>query len=210
MKKIILFLSLCLLLFISNVKASLPLSGKLIVIDPGHGGVDAGTSYQKILEKDLNLAIAKNLEIELIKNGSSVILTRNGDYDLSSPNAVRRKKSDFDNRINLINNSHANMYISLHINYLTNGNYAGPQVFYYHNDNKIIAQNIQNKLNEIGITREIKQMPNVYMYQHLEIPGVLIECGFLSNYQERIKLQQNDYQKILAQKITVGIIKYWS
>jgi N-acetylmuramoyl-L-alanine amidase len=210
MKKTTIFIILCLFLFITNVKASLPLSGKLIIIDPGHGGTDAGTSYQNVLEKDLNLSISQKLEKLLIKNGASVILTRTGDYDLSSPDAERRKKSDFDNRIALINNSHANMYLSLHINYLINPNYAGPQVFYYHQENQKIAQKVQDKLNEMGVNREIKPMPNVYMYQHLKVPGVLIECGFLSNYQERSNLQSASYQETLAQKITAGIIDYWT
>ena len=118
MKKF-LILSLCFLLSLTCVRASLPLTGKTIVLDIGHGGDDPGTSYQNVLEKDLNLAIGLELEKELSKNGASIILTREGDYDLASPDANRRKKSDFDNRIDLINNSNANIYLSFHIqNYL--------------------------------------------------------------------------------------------
>ena len=118
MKKIIFIFLLCFVLLITSVNASLPLSNKLIVIDPGHGSKDVGTSYNNIYEKDLNLSISKFLEKELTKNGASVLLTRDGDYDLSSPNANQRKKSDFDNRIELINKSKADMYISILIIYL--------------------------------------------------------------------------------------------
>ena len=87
-------------LFINRkVSALMPLSGKTIIIDAGHGGLDPGTTNNTIYEKDINLAISKALEIELSKVGASVLLTREDDYDLSTPNARWRKKSDFDNRI---------------------------------------------------------------------------------------------------------------
>lgn len=210
MKKILLIIILCAFLVITNVKASLPLSGKNIIIDVGHGGVDAGTSYQNILEKDLNLAISQKLEQELTKNGASVILTRDNDYDLSSPNADRRKKSDFDNRIKLINNSKADIYLSIHINYLEDSTYSGAQVFYYSNLNKPLAESIQKNLNTISYPRSIKTMPNIYMYRRLKKPGVLIECGFISNPQERQKLTTSEYQISLAQTITKGVIAYFT
>ena len=118
--------------FLSNrvVFASLPLIGKVIVLDSGHGGLDPGTMYKNIYEKDINLAIVLELEKELSRLGASVILTRSGDYDLSKPNAYMRKKSDFDNRIKIINESKANYYFSIHLNYLEDSSYFGPQVFY--------------------------------------------------------------------------------
>jgi len=118
-KIIITILLLISAIFINKeVQALLPLSGKVIIVDAGHGGVDPGTTKDNIYEKDINLAISKYLELELSKSGASVILTRDGDYDLSYPDARWRKKSDFDNRINLINNSKANLYLSIHLNYL--------------------------------------------------------------------------------------------
>ncbi len=138
MKRIIFIFLLCFILFITTIKASLPLSGKLIIIDVGHGSKDNGTSYNNILEKELNFNISKKLEEQLIKNGASVILTREGDYDLSSPNSKQRKRSDFNNRIELINNSNADMYLSIHINYLNNTSYSGSQVFYYGDKNKTL------------------------------------------------------------------------
>ena len=98
-------------LFINTkVNALMPLSGKIIIIDPGHGGKDPGTISESIYEKDINLKISKALEIELSQSGATVIMTRDDDYDLSKPNARWRKKSDFDNRIKLINNSKATIY----------------------------------------------------------------------------------------------------
>ena len=213
MKKFsILLLVVLVLVSVSVIRvfALLPLSGKLILIDIGHGGKDPGTISNGILEKDLNLAIGKKLEIELIKKGASVILTRDGDYDLSNPQAERRKQSDFDNRIKLINSSKADMYLSIHINYLEDASYKGGQVFYYKTEkNKNIALSIQEELNKISDKREVKKTPNIYMYQRLKVPGVLVECGFLSNAQERQNLITEEYQEKIAKAISNGVINYY-
>lgn len=216
MKKIItittIFLLLISALFINKeVQAILPLSGKIIIIDPGHGGKDPGSISDNTYESTINLEISKYLEYELAKVGATVILTREEDYDLSSPNVKWRKKSDFDNRITLINNSKANMYLSIHLNYLEDTRYDGPQVFYNNDENKIIAKFIQEELNkELENDREIKKIPTrTYMYSKLTIPGVLIECGFLSNYKEKELLKTPEYQQKLAKIITKGIINYY-
>ena len=208
----IIFLFLCLfsLLYINKTKASLPLQGKFILIDVGHGGKDPGTIYKNIYEKDLNLQIAKHLENSLFKMGASVYLLRNGDYDLSNGVKKHRKKADFDNRIKIINKSQGDLYLSIHLNYLPNKIYYGAQVF-YNKDNKKIAETIQKHLNnKLKTTREIKKIPsNTYMYSKLNIPGVLIECGFLSNPEERNILVTDEYQEKLSQVITEGIIDYF-
>lgn len=211
-KYTILFLLLIGALFINNeVKALLPLSGKIIIIDPGHGGSDPGTTSNNIYEKNINLSISRYLEISLIKAGATVILTRDNDYDLSSPNATWRKKSDFDNRIKLINNSKGDMYLSIHLNYLNNPSYSGPQVFYSNEANKEIALVIQETMNkELNHEREVKKIPSrTYMYDKLTIPGVLIECGFLSNASEKNKLQNSEYQQKIADTIKNAIINYY-
>lgn len=189
----------------------LPLHGKLIIIDPGHGGADPGTMYKDIYEKDLNLKISLFLEEELSKLGAGVLLIRDGDYDLSKGVKEHRKKTDFDNRIKLINNSEGDMYLSIHLNYLTNTAYYGAQVF-YNQKNENLAKKIQNYLNEnLDTDREIKKIPSsTYMYDKLKTPGVLIECGFLSNYKERNHLITEEYQKRLAQVIAMSIVKYYS
>lgn len=186
------------------------LVGKTIVIDVGHGGKDSGTTYDGISEKDINLLIAKKLEKELIKNGVNVLMVRDGDNDLSSPNVNRRKKSDFDNRIKFINGSNADMFISIHINYLGNSKYYGSQVFYTKGNEKI-AVSIQDMFRKkLGSPMKEKELSSdIYMYKKLNIPGVLIECGFLSNAKERKLLQDDDYQKKLVDAILEGIINYY-
>ena len=122
-------------------KDNLFLVGRIIVIDPGHGYLDPGTSYENIYEKDINLNISLYLKEKLESYGATVYMTRDGDYDLSTPNAIYRKKSDFDNRINLINNSKADIYLSIHLNYLSDFKYYGPQVFYNGKNFELLDEN---------------------------------------------------------------------
>ena len=160
------------------VKANRPLADKVFVIDPGHGGVDPGSVVDFVYEKDLK--------------------------------AYMRKKSDFDHRISFINQSQANYYLSIHLNYLNDSSYFGPQVFYSlaREENKNLALRMQRVLNqELKTSRESKKMAStLYMYQKLKVPGVLIECGFLSNSKERKLLQQEKYVKNLAQVIAKSFL----
>ena len=212
-------LTLLLLLFliiissIFNVNASnstFPLLGKTIYLDAGHGGVDNGATVNNVHEKDLNLQIVYKLKETLTSAGATVLLTRKDDNDISNPNALYRKKSDFDNRIKLINNSNADLYISIHQNIYQNKKYSGPQVFYV-KDNQKLAEIIQNTLNKyLNTKRKVKTINNTYMYKLLKKKGILIECGFISNDNERYKLKTEEYQLKLSKIITEGIITYYS
>lgn len=195
---------------VSSKDFNTKLMGKVIILDAGHGGKDKGTSADGIYESDINLDIVLKLRDELAKQGVNVILTRDGDYDLSSPNVKRRKKSDFDNRISIINNSNADLYISIHMNYLIDSRYYGAQVFYV-KDNEQLAKIMQNEFNnELQSPREAKKLMNsIYMYKQLDIPGVLIECGFLSNVKERKLLSSSDYQDSIVKTIINGLIRYY-
>lgn len=213
MKKILLLLITC-MLFTGSVVYMKDLNpkliGKRIIIDVGHGGKDSGTVYDDIKEKDLNLSIALKLKEELIMNGVDVIMTRDGDYDLALPNANRRKKSDFDNRIEMINDSGANMYLSIHINYLGNAKYYGAQVFYTKGNNDIADYIQEEFINDLKSPMNSRILSNdIYMYKKLNIPGVLIECGFLSNSKERKLLVDDSYQYKLVRSIVKGLINYY-
>lgn len=186
------------------------LVGKVIVLDAGHGGKDRGTRVNDIYESDINLSLVLKLKSVLNKHGVDVLLTRDGDYDLSSPNVSRRKKSDFDNRISLINNSRADLYLSIHINYLVDSRYYGAQVFYT-NGNEELANVLQTSMvNNLGSPlKEKRTSDSIYMYKQLLIPGVLIECGFLSNDKEKSMLITDKYQDKIVDAIVDGLIKYY-
>lgn len=210
LKILIGFFMFFVILYMVPVSASLPLQGKVIVVDAGHGGLDPGTVYKDIYEKDINLSISLYLEKYLSEMGATVILTRDSDADLSGGVKNHRKKADFDERIKIINNEYTDLYISIHLNYLTNTRYYGAQVF-YNNDNKNLAKSIQDYLNKNTNTdREIKKIPtSTYMYDKLTTRGVLVECGFLSNANERAKLVTAEYQEEFAKVLAQAVVNYY-
>lgn len=216
MKKFIfLFLLLILSLAFKNETVNtFPLFGKTIVIDIGHGSVDPGAVSNGEYEKDYNLDFGNILSNTLNRYGANVIMTRVGDYDLSDPNAKNRKRSDFNNRIKIIDESNADMYISLHMNYLSDNRYYGSQVFYsdVNDDNIVIAKVIQEKFNNyFSSDRDTKNIgDDKYMFKNINTRGVLIEYGFISSNIDKKNLKSNKYKNDLAKVISDGIIKYFS
>ena len=210
-KIISLFLILFVFMYGYPVRADLPLQGKVIVVDSGHGGLDPGALYKDIYEKDITLAIGKYLEKSLNEMGATVIMTRDDDNDLSRGVKNHRKKADFDERIKIINQKFVDMYVSVHLNYLTDSKYYGAQVFYNKN-NKELASSVQLYLNKnTNSDREIKKIPtSTYMYDKLKTKGILVECGFLSNSMERSKLVTKEYQMEFAKILTDAISHYYN
>ena len=187
------------------------LLGKTIYLDPGHGGIDSGTTYKNILEKDINLILCKKLQKALIANGATVYLTRNSDKDLSLSKS-NRQRSDLINRAYLINKTKPDMYLSIHINYLSNSKYKGLQIFYNNKnkENEKIANNLTKYMKEKTYNvREPKYNNTYYMYKNITSPGVLIEVGFISNPDDRYRLTHEEYQDILIDNLTYSIIKYF-
>lgn len=196
----VLFLFLICLCSFSFVKASendLTLLGKVIYIDPGHGGKDPGAIYKDIYESNINLEISLKLRDTLEKKGAIVLLTRDGDYDLSINNAVNRKRSDLSRRANVINNSQCDIYLSIHLNSISSSTWSGIQVFYddANERNEKIAKMFQDYFKkELNTKREYKELTDRYMYKRITRPGILIEVGFLSNPNDRYLLQKKEYQ----------------
>lgn len=218
MKKIysifLLIIFICTFSFVSaDIKTSnLDLFGKVIYIDPGHGGKDPGTIYKNIYEKDINLEICKKLQTILEEEGAIVYLTRYDDYDLSNNYTGSRKKSDLNNRAKIINKSGADLYISIHLNSISSSTWSGAQVFYddVNDMNYDLAHLMQNQLKEdLKTTREVKEIKTMLMNRKITIPGILIEAGFLSNPNDRYLLQKADYQYKIVESIKKGIIKYF-
>ncbi len=204
----------CLLIFIIIIYSvgtvhalSLPLLGKVIYLDPGHGGEDPGAVYAGIYEADINLEIAYKLQEELFKQGAIVYMTRYGDYDLSVTYTNSRKRSDLARRVQVINDSEADLYFSIHLNADSSATWSGAQVFYspHLEENELLAKSLQDILKEtLKTTRTYKEINDAYMYQRIDIPGVLLEVGFLSNANERYLLSTDDYQN----KIVEAIVNY--
>lgn len=195
-----------------------PVSSKTIIIDAGHGGEDGGAvSNNGISEAKINLKIALKLQQLLEQSGSNVVLTRSDDnaiYDVDKKTLREKKNSDIRNRVKIGNNSSADIFVSIHLNKIPENQYYGWQTFFKdgNEDGKRLATCIQNNLNET-MQKENKRTPlkinNVYIIKHVEIPTVIVECGFLSNSEEEKQLQQEEYQTKLAWGIYNGIMEYF-
>lgn len=220
MKKIsmiLLFLLILITLFhnfpkVSAFSEDLPLLGRVIFVDPGHGGRDPGTMYGKILEKDLVLEISFSLRDELAKKGAIVYMTREEDIDLSSKWDKRKKRGDLYRRILMYKKYNAELYLSIHINNYKDASWQGIEVLYnsINPENKKIGTILmKNFKTEFGTKRTLKTT-DLYMYKNTTVPGVLIECGFLSNANERYLLRQTTYQEKLAKSITNSVIEYFN
>ena len=228
-KKIIRMTILCMFIlvfgfaFISDQKeavptVSLPVSGKTIVIDAGHGKPDEGAeSSRGTTEAETNLKIALKLQNLLEQSGSTVVLTRsdeNAIYDLDSKTLRQKKISDIHNRVKIGNESSADIFVSIHLNKIPQQQYDGWQTFYNANssEGQRLAVSIQNNLND-AIQREnnrvAKSIENIYIVKHVEIPTTIVECGFLSNPEEEKLLLEDEYQNKLAWGIYNGIIDYF-
>lgn len=183
----------------------------VIYIDPGHGGFDGGAYVQNIKEADLNLSIALELKDIYEKNGYKVLLTRDGDYDLSTDDK-HKKRTDIQNRVKLINESNCIFYISIHQNTYTNNIYSGAQCFYnkYNSVSCSLANNIQQSfINNLGNTNRVaKDISGIYLVDNVDKPGVLVECGFMSNEQELALLQEKTYQQKISSSIYYSTISY--
>lgn len=189
-----------------------PLLGKVIYIDPGHGGLDPGAMYGGIMEKDINLEISKKIESKLLELGAIVYMTRYGDYDLSVNNTINRKRSDLSRRSNIINKSDCDLFISIHLNAEETNSYRGAQVFYSETNEKNveIAKLFQEDFKkELNSTRKYKKDNSLYLQKRIKVPGVLLEVGFLSNANERYLLKRKNYQEKVSTTIVNTIIKYF-
>lgn len=192
----------------------LPLLGKVIYLDPGHGGRDPGSMYGTIKEAPINLKITEKLKTDLEELGAIVYMTREGDYDLSNPETYNRKNDDLQNRVNLIDQEFVDIYLSIHLNADTSNTWHGAQVFYdnVNKNNEKFAKIMQEsfKIN-LNSKRKYKKISTYYMYRRIKkVPGLLLEVGFLTNANERYLMQTDSYQNKICDAITDGVINYFT
>ncbi|MDP4086752.1 MAG: N-acetylmuramoyl-L-alanine amidase CwlD [Bacillota bacterium] len=196
---------------------NLPLTGKIILIDPGHGGPDGGAGDKKTLEKDIALSISLKLRDLLQEQGALVIMTRETDKDLADSDTrgySRRKVEDLKKRLNMINHNDLDLFVSVHLNAIPSSRWSGAQTFYapQHEENSRVAKFIQDELrkNLKNTTRRAKPLNSVYILKNAKKPGALVEVGFLSNPKEKANLKKDSYQDKLAASIYKGIIRYFT
>ncbi|WP_261303065.1 N-acetylmuramoyl-L-alanine amidase CwlD [Paenibacillus andongensis] len=198
---------------------TLPLSGKTIALDAGHGGPDGGASSKEgVVEKDINLAITLHLRDYLQQAGAIVVMTRETDTDLAEAGTKgysKRKTQDLHKRADLINENNADLFLSVHLNSIPSQKWRGAQTFYYPNNpnNPNLAALIQLELRKnLENTDRVAKMADktVYLLKTLKIPSALVEVGFLSNPEEARLLASEKYQKMVAASVYQGILRYYA
>ena len=184
-----------------------------IVLDPGHGGFDPGkVGTAGILDKDINLAISLKLKEILVKSGYTVTMTRQKDEALCEQNASRKKVSDLNARLDLIQKEEPELTVSIHQNSYSAGT-KGAQVFYYsqseegHRLARVLQETLKEEIGD-GNHRVEKANDSYYMLKKSQGPFVIVECGFLSNPEEEKLLNSEDYQKKMAKALAEGIEKF--
>ena len=193
----------------STLAAQAPVT---VILDPGHGGPDGGASSPDgVQESHINLDIAFRIRDLLAFCGQDSRMTRTEDISIHTPGAERWKASDLQNRVLLVNETENAVLLSIHQNSLPSSPVThGAQVF--HNQaGAPLAAAVQAALNECinpGNEKQMKTAPSgVYLMKHITAPGILVECGFLSNVEETLQLQKPSYQITLAAAVTAGFLR---
>jgi N-acetylmuramoyl-L-alanine amidase len=196
-----------------------PVTQHIVVLDAGHGTPDEGAENSDgLTEAETNLKIVLKLQKILEASNCNVILTRsdeNGIYNLDSKSLKEMKISDMKNRVKIGNNTNADIFISIHLNKIDIESCYGWQTFYKKGseEGKSLSNFIQTNLNQT-IQIENKRVPQEisgkYIIENVQIPTVIVECGFISNEEEASKLQTDEYQEKIAWGIYTGILDYFS
>ena len=200
----------------SKTAAALEAMPVTVVVDAGHGGEDGGaTSVSGARESDLNLAVARRLGSLLPLCGVGTRMVRTSDcaiYDASARTFHEKKVSDLQNRVKLVNETPNALLVSIHQNLFEDSRYSGAQVFYAPTEeSRALAELLQEILIaelDPNNRRRVKPADGVYLLSQIRCPGILLECGFLSNPEEDRLLREPDYQKKLAAAAACGIARW--
>ncbi len=204
----------------SKAQASAPSKSEtpVVVIDPGHGGEDGGAvGAGGVLEKDVNLAIAKELCDFLKAQGISAVLTRTEDILLYDPNSDyhgQKKVQDLSTRKRIAESYGSAVFVSIHMNAFPDPKYGGLQVYYSENHpaSKRLAEEIQALTRDVLLPRNHRKIKpsdgNLYLLDRLHCPSVLVECGFLSNPEDLAALSDPIYRRKMALVLCRSISEY--
>ncbi len=195
--------------------------GKTVVIDAGHGGEDPGavSSFNGVSEKDVTLVLANKTKELLEKDGYKVIMTRTEDvlvYEGDNLSMTAKRRQDLLRRKKIMDESGADIVVSIHLNSYTDSQYSGAQTFFTKNSlsGKKLAAAIQESL-KINVDPEndreaIQKKDDIIITKNCKCTTVIVECGFLSNETECLKLAEEAYQTKLSEAIKTGIDQYFT
>lgn len=195
-----------------NYRTTGGISGKIIVLDPGHGGSDPGAiGPSGLQEKQVTLPIAEYLKSILEAKGAKVFLTRTTDVDVYGPHASG--VDELQARVNIANGNQADAFISIHINSFSNPHVGGIATYYFDgsDQSKRLASSVQGQIAEhSGFDGDRGIQPgNLYVLRHSLMPSILVELGFISNPKEEGHLRESSTQKDFANELAKGLELYF-
>lgn len=198
------------------------LEGKLIVLDPGHGGVDGGASHGEVIESTITLQLVQEVKRQLEKRGASVILTRSMEADAIEeaqpdgeyPTVRARKRADLLYREKKMNEAKADAILSVHVNSVPQSKWRCTQVFFHEEgtvNGQPLAKAIQQSLRDTlqNTEHEAMVIRQIYLLKKANAPALLVETGIISNDEERELLQSKEYQQQIAQGIVEGLEQFF-
>jgi len=205
-------------LAVTAIKAmSWSVANRVVVIDPGHGGIDPGAVGKSgTLEKDINLEVSKKLQVFLSQAGAAVVMTRESDVDLADPDTkgiLAKKRQDLSRRVALAHKHKADIYLSIHVNSFPSTRWSGAQTFYQKGqpEGKRLAEAIQTELVRImKNTKRVAKGMDFYTNRETKMASATVEIGFMSNPREEALMKKEEYQAKLAYAIYAGVVKYFA
>nr|WP_092067757.1 N-acetylmuramoyl-L-alanine amidase [Dendrosporobacter quercicolus]NSL46759.1 N-acetylmuramoyl-L-alanine amidase [Dendrosporobacter quercicolus DSM 1736]SDL62983.1 N-acetylmuramoyl-L-alanine amidase [Dendrosporobacter quercicolus] len=182
------------------------LRGKVIVVDPGHGGSNPGAVANNTRESDNNLAVGLKLRDQLVQAGAKVIMTRETDRTVAA--AGSSLGQELQARVNLAEANNADIFVSIHSNSNPDSKITGAMTFYHSNNSSNLASNVQTAIiEETGAVNKGTSTATFYVIRNTSMPSILVEMGFISNAQEAARLNSDAYRNRLATGIFNGIAK---
>ncbi len=185
-----------------------PLAGRVVAVDPGHGGFDGGVRHGDLVEKDLNLDVARRLKAEIERRGGRALLTRDQDVAYAADN-----RADFDHRLKLAREAGAHVLVSLHANSFPDPSQFGAQTFFPPGQPEAqrLALLIQEELVRLQPDNYREALAaDFYVTAQFEGPAVLVELGFLTNPGDRARLSDPAYRDRLAAAVAEGLARYFT
>lgn len=185
------------------------LAGKVIVLDPGHGGSNPGATGNGLREADLNLAVAQQLAARLRAAGARVVMTRDSDSTVAQPGSSLSE--ELAARVDMAKREHADIFVSIHTNDNSNPDINGTMTFYGQGKSPLLAQKIQTALiTATGAVDKGVAAADFYVVRSTPMPAALVEMGFISSPQEAARLGDSAYRAKIAQGIFNGIAAYFN
>lgn len=192
-----------------NIQDTGILHGKVIVVDPGHGGSNPGAVANNSKEADNNLAVSLKLRDKLVQAGAKVVMTRDSDRTVAPEGSSLGE--ELQARVDIAEANHADIFVSIHSNENPDNSIAGAMTFYPSGKSSQLALQVQSSIIEETEANDKGVSPaTFYVLRKTSMPSILVEMGFVSNPQEAAKLQNDSYRNSIAQGIFNGIVKYFN